>query len=113
MCYTIPALVEDVRKGVATISYFGERKEAFCEFVRLSPGDYVYAQGGYVVEKILPREAQKTLRAWKDVFFELRQIDAAQASLDSSDISSDLRLQRILERARKNIILSKEEACIF
>ena len=110
MCYTIPALVEDVRKGVATISYFGERKEAFCEFVRLSPGDYVYAQGGYVVEKILPREAQKTLRAWKDVFFELRQIDAAQASLDSSDISSDLRLQRILERARKNIILSKEEA---
>ena len=110
MCYTIPALVEDVRKGVATISYFGERKEAFCEFVRLAPGDYVYAQGGYVVEKILPREAQKTLRAWKDVFFELRQIDAAQASLDSSDISSDLMLQRILERARKNIILSKEEA---
>jgi biotin synthase len=102
--------VEDVRKGVATISYFGERKEAFCEFVRLSPGDYVYAQGGYVVEKILPREAQKTLRAWKDVFFELRQIDAAKASLDSSDISSDLRLQKILEQARKNIILSKEEA---
>ena len=110
MCYTIPALVEDVRKGVATISYFGERKEAFCEFVRLAPGDYVYAQGGYVVEKILPRQAQKTLRAWKDVFFQLRQIDAAQASLDSSEVSSDLRLQKILEQARKNIMLSKEEA---
>ena len=36
MCYTIPALVEDVHKGVATISYFGERKEAFCEFTHLN-----------------------------------------------------------------------------
>ncbi len=110
MCYTIPALVEDVCKGVATISYFGERKEALCEFVHLVPGDYVYAQGGYVVEKILPREAQKTLRAWKDVFFELRQIDAAQASLNSSDISADLKLQKILKRAQQNIVPSKEEA---
>jgi len=57
MCYTIPALVEDVNKGIATISYFGERKQAFCEFVHLNPGDYVYAQGGYVVEKILPAQA--------------------------------------------------------
>ena len=63
MCYTIPALVEDVRKGVATISYFGERKEALCELVHLSAGDYVYAQGGYVVEKISQTQAQKTLKA--------------------------------------------------
>ena len=109
MCYTIPALVEEVKKGVATISYFGERKEAFCELVHLNPGDYVYAQGGYVVEKILPREAQKTLRAWKDVFFELRKIDAVSAALDSSDVSSDRLLQKILERARKSATLSKEE----
>ena len=110
MCYTIPALVEDVQKGVATISYFGERKQANAEFVKLSPGDYVYAQGGYVVEKILPAQAQKTLKAWKDVFFELRKIDSAQAALQSTDISPDLKLQRILEKARKNIILSKAEA---
>ena len=110
MCYTIPALVEDVRKGVATISYFGERKEALCEFVHLAPGDYVYAQGGYVVEKILPRQAQKTLRAWKDVFFQLRKIDAAAAALNSTDISSDLKLQKILQRAQENIVPSKEEA---
>jgi biotin synthase len=110
MCYTIPALVEDVRKGVATISYFGERKEALCELVHLSVGDYVYAQGGYVVEKISPTQAQKTLKAWKDVFFELRKIDAASAALNSTDISPDLKLQKILERARKNIVPSKEEA---
>ncbi len=110
MCYTIPALVEDVNKGIATISYFGERKQAFCEFVHLNPGDYVYAQGGYVVEKILPAQAQKTLKAWKDVFFELRKIDAVSAALDSSDVSSDHLLQKILERARKSVALSKEEA---
>jgi biotin synthase len=110
MCYTIPALVEDVHKGVATISYFGERKEAFCELVSLKPGDYVYAQGGYVVEKISSSQAQKTLKAWKAVFFELRKIDASSAALDSSDISSDFKLEKILERARKNIIPSKTEA---
>ncbi|HNW38993.1 MAG TPA: radical SAM protein [Candidatus Omnitrophota bacterium] len=110
MCYTIPALVEDVRQGVATISYFGERKEALCEFVSLSPGDYVYAQGGYVVERILPAQAQKTLKAWKDVFFQLRQLDAAQASLNDSDVSSDFRLQKILQRARNSIALSAQEA---
>jgi biotin synthase len=110
MCYTIPALVEGVHKGVATISYFGERKEALCELLHLAPGDYVYAQGGYVVEKILPRQAEKTLKAWKDVFFELRQIDATSAALKNTDISSDLKLERILERARNNIVLSKDEA---
>jgi biotin synthase len=110
MCYTIPAIVEDVRKGVATISYFGERKQAYCEFVSLKAGDYVYAQGGYVVEKILPAQARKTLKAWKDVFFELRKIDAAAAALNSNDVSADLKLQRILEGVRKKKALSKEEA---
>ena len=110
MCYTIPALVEEIHKGVATISYFGERKEALSEFVHLVPGDYVYAQGGYVVEKVLPAEAQKTLKLWRDVFFELREIDAASAVLSTNDISSDLKLEGILERARENIALSKEEA---
>jgi hydrogenase maturation factor len=110
MCYAIPALVEDIRDGVATISYFGERKQAHCELVRLAPGDYVYAQGGYVVEKLLPREAQKTLKAWKDVFFELRKMDEASAALDSRDNTSDRLLQGILERARENIVPSKEEA---
>ena len=110
MCYTIPALVENVRKGVATISYFGERKEAFCEFVHLTPGDYVYAQGGYVVEKILPHQARKTLKAWKDVFFQLRQIDAVSAALNSNDISSDYKLQKILDCTRESIIPLKEEA---
>ena len=110
MCYTIPALVENVRKGVATISYFGERKEAYSEFVSLKPGDYVYAQGGYVVEKISLAQAQKTLRAWKDVFFELRKIDATSAALNSNDISADLKLRRILQKAQKNIVLSRKEA---
>ncbi|MDD5128408.1 MAG: radical SAM protein [Candidatus Omnitrophica bacterium] len=110
MCYTIPAIVEDVHKGKATISYFGERKEAICEFRQLFPGDYVYVQGGYVVEKISPVQAQKTLKAWKDVFFELRKIDAVSAALDSNDISPNRILQEILERARENIIPSKEEA---
>lgn len=110
MCYTIPALVEEVRKGVATISYFGERKEAFCELVSLSPGDYVYAQGGYVIEKILPAQAQKTLKAWKEVFFQLRRRDAASAALKSTDISADLKLQKMLEKARKNIVISKDDA---
>jgi biotin synthase len=110
MCYTIPALVEQVGKGVATLSYFGEQKQAYCEFVKLSPGDYVYAQGGYVVEKITPEQARKTLKAWKDVFFQLRKLDAESAALKAEDNSADLKLQRILEKARQSVRLTDAEA---
>jgi biotin synthase len=110
MCYTIPALVEDVQKGVATLSYFGERKQAHSELVKISVGDYVYAQGGYIVEKISPAQAQKTLKAWKDVFFQLRKIDADAAALKNTDRSPDLKLQRILERAQNSVAPSPAEA---
>jgi len=109
MCYAIPALVENVHGRVAVISYFGERKEAFCELVNVTPGDYVYAQGGYVIEKLLPAEAKRVLSSWKDVFFELKALDASNAALDNKDISSNRALQGILERVRAGIAPSKEE----
>ena len=100
MCYAIPAIVENIKGKVATISYFGERKEALCELIDLSCGDYVYAQGGYIIQKLAPEEAKKILLTWEDLFFELQEIDASGAALGNIGVSVDASLQAILERAR-------------
>ncbi len=110
MCYTIPALVENIKNKSATISYFGERKTAVCELTNIACGDYVYAQGGYIIEKLPPDEAKKILITWEDLFFQLQELDATRAALGSADISSDDILQGILERARQGVIPSQSEA---
>jgi hydrogenase maturation factor len=54
MCYAIPGVVTEINGRNAVISYFGETRAALCELPNLQPGDYVYAQGGYVIEKVDP-----------------------------------------------------------
>ncbi len=113
MCYAIPALVENIRDKTATISYFGERKEALCELTNITCGDYVYAQGGYIIQRLPPEEAKQILLTWKELFFQLQELDASKAVLNDADITSDDTLRAILERARKGIAPSKEEAVVL
>ena len=96
MCYAIPALVENIRDKTATISYFGERKEALCELTNITCGDYVYAQGGYIIQRLPPEEAKQILLTWKELFFQLQELDASKAVLNDADITSDDTLRAIL-----------------
>ncbi|MCM8782092.1 MAG: radical SAM protein [Candidatus Omnitrophica bacterium] len=75
MCYAIPGKVLEINNGVVTVDYFGERKKAKNEFYNLRIGDYIYAQGGFVIQKISPIEAIPILETWKELFFKLQQID--------------------------------------
>jgi len=77
MCYAIPGRVLDINKGVITVDYFGEKKKARNEFYELSSGDYVYAQGGFVVQKVSEKEALPVLEAWKELFFKLKEVDVS------------------------------------
>ncbi len=110
MCYAIPALVEEVRGNVAVISYFGERKTAFNELIALAPGDYVYAQGGYVISKVRSDEALASLDTWKDLFFELQDVDARRAAAGAGSPGNDRRLSSILEKAGQGEIPQKYDA---
>ncbi|MEI8176334.1 MAG: radical SAM protein, partial [Candidatus Omnitrophota bacterium] len=75
MCYAIPGKVVEVQDTIVTVDYFGERKKARNEFYTLIPGEYVYAQGGFVVQKVSEKEALPVLESWKELFFKLQEVD--------------------------------------
>ena len=69
MCYAIPGLVTAIQDKVVTVEYFGEHKTARNEIEALKLGDYVYAQGGYIIEIVQTHEAESVLSVWKETFF--------------------------------------------
>ncbi len=75
MCYSIPGKVLEIKDNIVIVDYFGERKKARNEFLNLSVGDYIYAQAGFAVQRILPGEAEPLLEGWRELFFKLQEID--------------------------------------
>jgi biotin synthase len=75
MCYAIPGKVVAVDNNRVVVDYFGERKHARSDLLEVSPGDYIYAQGGFVINKVSPQAAQETLKLWKEIFFKLKATD--------------------------------------
>ncbi|MDI6788239.1 MAG: HypC/HybG/HupF family hydrogenase formation chaperone, partial [Planctomycetota bacterium] len=75
MCYAIPGKVVEIDERIATIEYFGERKKAYTDLTETFMGDYVYAQGGFVIQKVPEAEAQEILSDWKELFFRLQETD--------------------------------------
>lgn len=75
MCYAIPGKVVEVNDNLITVDYFGERKKARNDFYPLNRGDYVYAQGGFVVSRVSEEEAEAVLKTWKELFFKLQKTD--------------------------------------
>ncbi|MBI2440487.1 MAG: [FeFe] hydrogenase H-cluster radical SAM maturase HydE [Lentisphaerae bacterium] len=75
MCYAIPGKVVELNGRHAVIDYFGERRQAYTDLTRPSPGDYVYAQGGFVIQTVPAQEALAILADWQELFFRLQQTD--------------------------------------
>lgn len=76
MCYAIPGKIMQINDNVVVVDYFGERKKARNDFLLdIAIGDYIYAQGGFVVGKIPPEDAASILETWQDLFFRLQNID--------------------------------------
>jgi len=75
MCYAIPGKVVEVNDNLITVDYFGERKKAKNDFYSLNRGDYVYAQGGFVVSRVSEAEAEAVLKTWEELFFKLQETD--------------------------------------
>src|SRR3989338_8855171 len=101
MCYAIPGRVESVNDNIATVDYFGQRKKAISEIEGLTRGDYIYAQGGYVIEKIPRTEAEDILSTWKETFFELQELDVKISRLGRGN--------KIIDKALEGRRLSREE----
>jgi biotin synthase len=75
MCYAIPGKVVEISNKIVTIEYFNEKKKARNDFFELLPNDYVFAQGGFVIQKVPEKEAISIIQTWKDLFFRLQEKD--------------------------------------
>lgn len=108
MCYAIPGRVVAVDGSAVTVEYYGQYKTARNEFLDIRPGDYIYAQGGYIVERVSGTEAESILAAWKEVFFELQETDLRLSRMPQA--SSDRKLSRILDQAAEGGPLTDAQA---
>lgn len=109
MCYAIPGKVSDIQGKTVTVDYFGEKKKAINEIVNLKIGDYIYAQGGYVIQTIPEREAIEVLETWKELFFELRETDVRLSRLNPQETGIDKKFGLILDKAVESRELKKDE----
>ncbi|OGT08016.1 MAG: [FeFe] hydrogenase H-cluster radical SAM maturase HydE [Gammaproteobacteria bacterium RBG_16_37_9] len=89
MCYAIPAKLVAIDGQTGTIDYFGEKRQILLDLDDVAVGDYVYAQGGVLVRKIPPKEAEEILEHWQTIFFELKKTDAALSKIDQNKLSSN------------------------
>lgn len=109
MCYAIPGKVEKIENNTVTVDYFGEKRKAHNELSRIDIGDYIYAQGGFVVSKISPSEAQSILAVWKETFFQLQEVDLKLSRLQLGGTHTDKKLFAILDKASQSRELSRQE----
>lgn len=108
MCYAIPGKVTAIDGKKVTVDYFGEKKTAINEIVDLKLGDYIYAQGGYVIQTIPAREAVEILETWKELFFELRETDV-RMSRKPEELGVDKSFALIIDKASEGRELKREE----
>ncbi len=107
MCYTIPGKVVEIKKNIAIIDYFGEHRNVLNESPTVDIGNYIYAQGGIIIQKIPEKEALRILKLWRKKFIELREIDLKISETKKHEV--DKKFQEIIEKAKQSIFLKKIE----
>lgn len=107
MCYAIPAKLVALEKNTAVLDYFGEKRRVLSTLIPVRVGDYVYAQGGIIVNKISPSQAEKINNLWKDIFFSLKKKDAQKAKLKK--YSASQKVLKILDKVNRGGSLSRDE----
>lgn len=87
MCLGVPGKVVEVDGLLATVDFWGVRKQVRLEVVDepVQPGDYVLNHVGYAIRRIPPGEIEATLALYEEL---LRQ--AEQDDLMAADIRGEI-----------------------
>jgi len=93
MCYAIPGKISEIHGQIVTVDYFGEKRKARNDFFELKTGEYVYAQGGFVIQRLGAEEAQAVIQTWQELFLKLKQTDEnlSQRKDDLTQLANSLR----------------------
>ncbi|PIU18731.1 MAG: [FeFe] hydrogenase H-cluster radical SAM maturase HydE [Elusimicrobia bacterium CG08_land_8_20_14_0_20_44_26] len=108
MCYAIPGKITDFDGKKVIVDYFGEKRYAYNEFKEVKKGDYIYAQGGFVINVVPEKEAMEILEFWKESFFKLREVDLRLARLEGSGVAGE-KTRIILDKALEGRKIDFEE----
>jgi len=106
MCYAIPGKLTEISDNIGTVDYFGEQRKVIIDH-EAKVGDYVYAQGGVLINTIPKEEAEDILKFWKEKFFELKEIDKKLSEVD--DIKASENLLEVLQKVNLSKDLENKE----
>lgn len=67
MCLGIPGKVVEVKGRVAVVDFGGVKREVDATLEDVEPGDYVIVHVGMIISKMDPKEAEETIRIWKEM----------------------------------------------
>ncbi len=92
MCYAIPGRVEKVEGDVVIVNYSGDKRAAKT-LLNVKPGDYVYVNGGIVVEKLNEKDARDALGIMNvdvpELYFFKYAFPCAHLKLERGDIGQE------------------------
>ena len=78
MCLGVPAKVVEIKKlgelKIALVDFESALMEVDATFIPdLKPGDYVIIHAGMAIEKLNPKEAEESLKIWKELLTTLEK----------------------------------------
>jgi hydrogenase expression/formation protein HypC len=89
MCLGVPGKVVDVDGLVATVDFWGVRKQIRLEVVDepVQPGDYILNHVGFAIRRIPPGDVASTLALYE----ELLRVAERENDLMAADINGEIR----------------------
>jgi len=88
MCLGVPGKVLAIDGMVATVDFFGVKKELRLDIVDepVTVGDYVLNHVGYAIRRIPPEEVQETLA----LFEQILDVSGAREDLMAADVRGEI-----------------------
>jgi hydrogenase expression/formation protein HypC len=90
MCLGVPGRVVEVHGTMATVDFFGVRRETRLDVVDepVGPGDYILNHVGFAIRKIPSHEIQETLALYELLLKE------AEGDMMAADVRSEITASR-------------------
>lgn len=87
MCLGVPGRVVEVQGNIATVDFWGVRRQVFLDVVDepVAPGDYILNHVGFAIRRIPDSEAAETLALYEEL------LKDADADLMAADVRGEIR----------------------